>query len=152
MKLTKRNQQYRRGSQIYRAKHRLLGLCQNCPNQRLDTHNFCFACLQKQRERYARLNRKNGDIIRETRLIVLNAYGMQCECCDEHEPEFLTVEHKKLDGALHRRKMGSTIKTYQHIIAQNFPKDLYGVLCMNCNWAKRRSNICPHKLSVTTTC
>jgi hypothetical protein len=34
---------------------------------------------------------------------VLDYYGSSCECCGEKEPLFLTVDHVKNDGHLHRK-------------------------------------------------
>lgn len=76
--------------------------------------------------------------------IVIDAYGGKCECCGETRREFLTVEHRKGDGHAHRAKFGQNV--FWDIARQGFPKDKYGVLCMNCNFAKGRGKLCPHEI------
>lgn len=77
------------------------------------------------------------------KLAVIHAYGGKCVCCGEAQLNFLTIEHINHDGQKHRQEM-SWGGYYKDIINRNFPKD-YTILCMNCNWATRLGQICPHK-------
>jgi hypothetical protein len=73
---------------------------------------------------------------------VLRAYGGKCNCCGETIIEFLTIDHKNGGGNKHRRNIHSDF--YLWLIKNNFPKDEFQVLCMNCNFATRFGRICPH--------
>jgi hypothetical protein len=74
---------------------------------------------------------------------IFDHYGYKCSCCGETEPRFLSIEHKNLDGAEHRRNK-RTNGVYFDIIKANYP-DSYEILCMNCNWSQRYGEPCPHK-------
>lgn len=90
-------------------------------------------------------NAKHRSGLREK---VLAAYGNCCACCGETENEFLTVEHVGSWGAKHRREDGWKARggsLYRQIAEAGFPKDKFGVLCMQCNFATRRGKICPHQ-------
>lgn len=77
------------------------------------------------------------------KLTVIKAYGGVCTCCGEDKIDFLTLEHTNHDGQKHR-KTKAWGSYYKDIINRNFPKE-YTILCMNCNWATRIGQICPHK-------
>ena|SRR3990167_3596234 len=112
----------------------------------LQTHPNYF------KERWARL--KDNKIFREGRKLIerafrekrrfqaLDYYGNRCACCGEKQTEFLSIDHKNNDGALHRKKIGSHI--YAWLYNQNYPDD-FQILCMNCNFGKKFNGICPHK-------
>lgn len=79
----------------------------------------------------------------------LAEYGGRCECCGISEPAFLSLEHKNKDGAAHRRSKwgnnrGNSHELLRDIKKQGWPKDIYGILCHNCNRASFYG-ICPHK-------
>lgn len=76
---------------------------------------------------------------------MLDAYGRKCVCCGETEEAFLTLEHVNRDGAAHRRQVQGAI--YWDLKRRGWPKDGYTVLCMNCNWARRNGDPCPHELA-----
>jgi len=82
------------------------------------------------------------------KLDMLEGLGNVCACCGEDNPVFLTLDHINNDGHTHRE----TLKDHQ-IIAEarreNWPKDKYQILCMNCNFAKGHYEECPHKLGQT---
>ena len=77
---------------------------------------------------------------------VIEGYGGKCTCCGETLREFLTIDHihgdGKKDGELGRRG-GRDL--YRWLIENNFPKDRYQLLCMNCNWSKGCFGFCPHQ-------
>ena len=96
--------------------------------------------LKKNREA-AHKNRHNS-IAYKIRVEFLKMYGNVCSCCGESIIEFLTLEH--IEGQK-GKKRESSINAYKKAISEYRP-DLYETLCMNCNWAKRHKEICPHKL------
>ena len=79
------------------------------------------------------------------RQTVLDALGKVCECCGESEDRFLTLEHKNGGGGLHRKRLKTTHSVFKDIQRRGFPKEEFGVLCMNCNFATRFGELCPHK-------
>lgn len=93
--------------------------------------------LYKARERLRR-KRLRQDLI--------TAYGGQCQCCGESEIRFLTLEHTKKDGAIHRKLLGGNYPIYVDLKKRGWPKGDYTLLCWNCNCAERYGNECPHKL------
>lgn len=68
-------------------------------------------------------------------------YGNQCSCCGESTKEFLTLEH--VFGQKGKKKQNS-LSAYKDALFKYNP-DSYSVLCLNCNHAKGRFGICPHK-------
>lgn len=81
---------------------------------------------------------------------VFGAYGgYRCACCGETERAFLSIDHVKNDGAKMRRevlgsRLASGSRTYRWLKQHNFPAG-YQVLCMNCQWGKRLTGVCPHQ-------
>jgi len=72
----------------------------------------------------------------------LMAYGgVFCKCCGESDISVLTLDHIRGDGDKHRqeiKKLGS--KFYRWLAKNNYPKEPeLQVLCMNCNFAKKKS-------------
>jgi hypothetical protein len=78
--------------------------------------------------------------------LVYDALGYACVCCGEENQAFLTIDHINGTGKEHRRIIGRTPQAlYEAIRKEGFPKEKYRVLCMNCNWATRFGQICPHQ-------
>jgi hypothetical protein len=115
--------------------------------------------MRKRKIIQARWHRKNLDKVRNKRRenyhrkkdACYAAYGgYVCVCCGITEPLFLTLDHIHNDGAKFRanpkfRGRGSRY-LYKWIIKNNFPDDMFQVLCYNCNCGRaRNNNICPHK-------
>lgn len=76
-------------------------------------------------------------------------YGGQCICCGEQEPAFLTLEHKKRDGAKHRKLVGNnSVSVLEDLKRRGWPKDDYTILCFNCNRASYSEGVCPHQNGV----
>lgn len=73
---------------------------------------------------------------------VYDQYGHFCACCGESNKAFLSIDHIFGGGTAHRKK---NYWVYEDIKKHGFPKDLYQILCMNCNWGKRFRSECPHK-------
>lgn len=76
------------------------------------------------------------------KLDIIKAYGGKCECCGEDKYEFLTIHHLFDDGKLHRREVGSV---YSWIRQNDYPRDRFQLLCVNCNMAKQWYGYCPHE-------
>jgi hypothetical protein len=101
-------------------------------------------------ERRKKANAYMTDKRQRTKDAVFAAYGgYVCACCGETQKEFLSLDHINNDGNKHRK--GITGKrhfagfhTYSWLAKNGFPSG-YQVLCMNCNWGKRFTGICPHK-------
>ena len=77
-------------------------------------------------------------------------YGNICACCGEAKKEFLTLDHVGGGGSAHRKSLskGGTsggILVYLDLRKKGWPKDGYRVLCMNCNFATRYKQVCPHQ-------
>lgn len=75
---------------------------------------------------------------------MIEVYGGKCECCGEEIAEFLTLEHKRKDGAEHRRKVGQNAQAQLvDLKRRGWPKEGFGLLCFNCNLGAGTSE-CPH--------
>jgi len=73
----------------------------------------------------------------------IQEYGGRCACCGESELLFLTIDHVNGGGTKHRETIGSNI--YSWLRRNNYPKEGYQVLCMNCNWGRSQNGgTCPH--------
>lgn len=85
------------------------------------------------------------------RLETIAIYGGKCACCDCDTPEFLTIDHIDETGAEHRRTLAKGKKPrggtdfYYWLKKNDFPKDNFQLLCMNCNTAKHFFGVCPHQ-------
>lgn len=79
---------------------------------------------------------------------VIDAYGGRCSCCGELEIVFLTIDHINGGGKKQRSEVGGFGKKfYLWLKRNNYPKDEFQVLCLNCNFAKGKTGrICPHQL------
>lgn len=98
---------------------------------------------------------KNIDSVRERtvkrqrtiRERVVSAYGGACSCCGERRIEFLTIDHVDGKGAEHRRELNgrSGHRFYSWLIANEFPKENYRLLCWNCNCSRYFFGGCPHE-------
>jgi len=80
------------------------------------------------------------------KLIVMEHYSngkLECDCCGENIYEFLTIDHIDGGGSKHRKELKGN-SMYDWIIANDFPNN-FRVLCMNCNYAKRFGDKCPHE-------
>ena len=134
------------------------------PKRRTGRGSWCNSCVQEQnkaqfkakppeeqrwirkkandRTRKYRLNyyRKRRELARAT---ILTAYGGKCACCGEGKQAFLSLDHIDNDGAAHRRQL--TMDLAEWACQNDFPPSLQ-LLCMNCNWGKRLTGVCPHRV------
>lgn len=77
------------------------------------------------------------------KLELIKTYGNKCKCCDEYNPEFLTIDHKFGNGQIERKQHKANF--YRYLKRLGYPKQQYQLLCMNCNFAKGHFKKCPHK-------
>lgn len=97
----------------------------------------CNVCENKARRYQNRINK----------LKVIGHYSnesFQCACCFESNIEFLTIDHINNDGAEKRRTDPNQSKIYNWIISNNYPKDMFRILCINCNFSIGQYGYCPH--------
>ena len=133
--------------QDYAKRHKELGLCINCPKPVIEGSKlFCSYHRVKDRISSRAAEKKLAIKLKEE---LLKHYGNKCNCCGETIIQFLTLEHVEGNGNIHRKKLFKYnvggVHMYRWLKKNNFPPG-YSVLCMNCNWAKRISKICPHEL------
>ena len=94
---------------------------------------------------------KPKERLRAIRFKVLNHYGgipPKCQCCEEKEIKFLSIDHINGGGNKHRKtitKSGKGGNMHWWLLKHNFPKG-FQVLCHNCNMAKGFYGNCPHKM------
>ena len=108
--------------------------CDNVFYTRGSMQRFCSeGCNKRHAQRIKRKKLKED---------LLEIYGNDCACCGEHRNEFLTLEHKKGNGAEHRKQSSNV--WIDAIDAKDVEE--YEILCMNCNWSKGKFGYCPHEL------
>lgn len=102
----------------------------------------------KDKDKWLRISRQcNAEYKAKLKAEVIAAYGGACQCCGETIQEFLSAEHVGRWGARHRREQGWKARgasLYLRIKKLGFPKDKFGVLCMNCQIATKDGKPCPH--------
>lgn len=74
---------------------------------------------------------------------IFEHYGMKCNCCDEREFKFLTLDHIIDNPKQKKKAKNNQITVYVWIIKNNFPEG-FQILCFNCNIAKGLYGKCPH--------
>lgn len=134
-------------TQSYAKKHRALGLCRNCPKP-LARGSTIFCVYHREKDRL-RGRLKDKKLSEKLKLECFKHYGNECACCGESMIQFLTIEHEQGNGNKHRKQLFKHnvggAHMYRWLKKNNFPQG-YSILCMNCNWAKRYGNECPHRL------
>lgn len=134
--------------------------CSDCQRLRVISHFYinkrmrdgyvaiCKDCWSERSRRWHRkhqktINARHKQAMIDLRQEVLDVYGGECACCGEKTPEFLTIDHVKNDGKVHRQDIGWSI--YRWLKKNGFPKRGFQLLCYNCNMAKARYGKCPHR-------
>lgn len=103
---------------------------------------------EKDREAFRRIQRDQKRGMREA---ILAAYGRMCVCCGETEQRFLTIDHIHGGGGKHYKRRGN-YGVYRDVIVAGFPKDIYRLLCYNCNMGRSANGgICPHQQQLERT-
>ena len=77
--------------------------------------------------------------------MVLLGYGCRCACCGDAHPEFLSIDHILGGGVSHRKRIGGSIAFYKWLVENDYPKEDYRLLCMNCNHSRGLHGYCPHE-------
>lgn len=149
-----KNKEYHR--QYY---HKWIILPHNKEKSRLAQRKYYYSHLKELRERkaYQRYEHEQTYQVRARRyhrakIKVLKMYGGEnpkCNCCSENKYEFLTIDHIKRTGHYPYKLGGENL--YGFLVKQPIRKDLYQILCYNCNMGKRVSEDCPHKKSLFNT-
>lgn len=98
---------------------------------------------KRHREKYRARDKARAVALRSE---VIAAYGSKCACCEESNPEFLTIDHTNRDGGAHRKATGGNGRgVFRDLKKRGWPKDGFALKCMNCNWATRWGKPCPHE-------
>ena len=130
--------------------------CRDCGKKLDDTRvTRCSACLIVNKVSAGLYRKKThatrlayGRQIREgVKDEVFRAYGgWICKCCGITEHEFLSLDHIHGGGNAQRKanRLQNGYTFYCWLKKNNFPPG-YQVLCMNCNFAKRYTMVCPHQ-------
>jgi len=64
-----------------------------------------------------------------------------CSICGESRIECLSIDHTSGGGNNHRKAIGTLGGSfYRWLVKNNFPQG-YQVLCMNCQWCKRKKDM-----------
>lgn len=77
----------------------------------------------------------------KTKLQVIQYYSPELKCirCGFNNIKALSIDHINGDGRKHRELVGEGSTFYRWLKNNSFPSG-FQVLCMNCNWIKRREN------------
>lgn len=130
----------------YASRHKTLGLCRSCP--RILAKSSKIYCEYHRNKDQIRRRERDKRFGLKIKMECFKQYGNKCSCCGESIAEFLTIEHIERNGNIHRKSLFKHnvggVHMYRWLKKNNFPKG-YTILCMNCNWAQRYGNVCPHK-------
>jgi hypothetical protein len=78
---------------------------------------------------------------------VFAGYGGRCACCGEDDPNVLELDHVCGGGNRHRKITGVGHLAYRWVVRNDFPQDLFQLLCGNCHNAKTRTGDCSYRRS-----
>jgi len=108
----------------------------------------CRAYSRKWQRKYSFKKKKFNFLLKKNTFIHYSGNPPKCQCCGEKHIEFLTIDHIKGGGAVHRRKIkrGTGTNFYHWLKKNNYPKG-FRVLCINCNFSLGHFGYCPHNKS-----
>jgi len=90
--------------------------------------------------------------MRKLKLQVNKGYGGKCDCCGETIPWFLSIDHIYNDGNKEREAGLKSSTFLKYLVENNYPKDKYQLLCLNCNIGKWHNHgMCPHQADTYLT-
>jgi len=119
------------------SKRRVSGLCIQCGiRPPLVSEHYCGLCLRQR----AKTKRDRYFAVKDE--VFSNYGGYKCNCCGETTSEFLTIDHIHGGGKQHRKEI--KIDFYLWLKRNNFP-DGFQVLCMNCQFGRKKCGECPHR-------
>lgn len=133
----------RRGAPLRHRHHaRIYQYLHAYGERRRDVHVHCYNCSRS-------CPKRRGVSTLRQRFIA--SRGGQCECCGEDSPLALTLEHVGGWGYRHRSAKTLT-QCYLDALGNRIAASKFQLLCMNCNFLRRRSMIapmtrCPHRNS-----
>lgn len=80
---------------------------------------------------------------------VFDNYGGSCVCCGENEYYFMTIDHILGGGSsrINKNHLTAGNTFYRWLRNNDYPTDLYQLLCYNCNCSKGHYGQCYHKLA-----
>ena len=116
--------------------------------KKITYRSLCWKCrtYNPNPEKYKETKKRwNQNLKKE----VLSYYGSKCECCNETELAFLTLDHIDGGGTEERKRKKRFGSNFYRLVKQNnYPKNLR-VLCFNCNCGRQTNNgICPHQKGI----
>lgn len=147
-------------AKYWRQKSPTSAVCKVCEAEKIVTEfpisfgryqPVCIECIGN-RKTYRKLfkakySRVRSERDKEIRLDSLKRYGGACKCCGEETTVFLAIDHIKGGGSQHLKQIARTrVRRIGTWLQENNYPDGFQVLCTNCNWAKHRSEICPHQI------
>lgn len=125
------------------------GLCVYCgDNPHKENQRGCIDCAGKHTRTQCEFAKKRKDRVvlysKRIRQKAVEKYGGSCECCDEDELLFLTIDHTNGDGCLDRAKGLTGTAFFMYLLREPIRSDLR-VLCYNCNMGRETGGgVCPH--------
>lgn len=135
-----------------------VGGCVSCARKAVAGKRRCLTCLKERRayeadrRRDPAFKKQMSQRLKKWRYAlkckVIRGYGGKCVCCGEREIDFLNLDHKRKQGAQHRREEGHKAigpALYKKLIALGFPRTMFQVKCWNCNCTEGIFGSCPHK-------
>lgn len=120
--------------------------------RRYGYETVCKSCRIAQRG-VDQMRRKQKRHLHKTKDAAYEAYGgYRCVCCGITHKAFLTLDHVKSDGSVHRKAItggkykADTGSLYTWLRREGYPSGLMQVMCYNCNCGRQRNGgVCPHK-------
>lgn len=118
-------------------------------------YKMCDRCRATKRsyestpEKKAKIKQWHHDYNLKNKLAAFDAYGGRfCACCGESHLEFLSIDHIDGGGSKHRKEIRGNPRDGKNLylwLKNNKYPPGFGVLCMNCNFAKGHfKDGCPH--------
>jgi hypothetical protein len=129
---------------IKRREKLQIKICFSCNSSENKHRNGCSQRVIKLKEHVSKHGKSYRQYLRDE---VIKHYGNQCACCGEKRHEFLAVDHIFGKGKSENRRGGWTF--YLRIKREGYPKDVYRLLCHNCNISRGHYGYCPHEREKT---
>ncbi len=119
-----------------------------------EVQSYCRPCVLTLARVYYKRSRlkvlkRDSEYRRKLKTDIIKAYGGKCECCNDDNWEFLSIDHINGGGRKHLAEIGGSGRLYRWLRKQGYPKDNYRLLCMNCNCSYGRYGYCPHQTGVS---
>lgn len=124
-----------------RAIWKSAGLCCYCGKAPAPGVKYCDECRLSTSKR----NSKSRGLLKRQALEHYSQGRVECACCGESEPSFLTIDHIDGGGNQHRKSLGRVASQFYRWLKLNDYPPGYRVLCFNCNIARGIFGVCPHE-------